>query len=323
MIITLLDQNTVNTILFSSVTSFSENYNASVTSHPVESGKSISDNITNDNAKFQLSGVISDFDYFNPVKELAYGTEAGYDDTILNKFNLSSFKDGKFVSPSLEIPSEFTAAYAKQSLKEARDRGTLFSIFVYDDSNKLEKHYPNCALTSLSFKQETDTEFCIYPEMSFEQLNIVDVLIEQIDKNKVPLLSDKNLAAGQVSKGKSDECLDTLKVDDDGNSTPDKTKPKVAKGQRPPPKCEPGKNKVGSETLEQFNQRQADQLSEARQAAINALNSYRESKGKVSDEGFIQRREISKVLWKYATRTLPEMQSKERAEFIAAHPEAQ
>lgn len=273
MIITLLYQNTANTILFSSVTSFSENYNASVTSHPVESGKSVSDNITNDNAKFQLSGVISDFDYYNPIKELAYGVNAEYNDSINNKFKLSRFENGQFVSAFNDIPSEFTAAYIKESLKTARDRGTLFSLFIYDDSNKLERHYPNCALTSLSFKADGETEFCIYPEMSFEQLNIVDVLVEQIATNKIPLLSDKNKAAGQGDKGKVDDCLDPMKVDGDVISK-DITKQKVAKGQRPRPKCEPDPKKTAGETSSEMRERQYKELDDARIQVIVAEAAY-------------------------------------------------
>lgn len=321
MIVILLNQNTKDTVVFSSITAFSENYSASVTSHPVESGKSVSDNITNENPKFSLSGVISDFDYYNPVKEVAYGVSADYEDSILNKFNLSYFENGKFVSVADSIPSEATSRYIKKSLLEAREVGTLFGIFIYNDDNKFEKNYPNCAITSLSFKAETDTEFCIYPEMSLEQLNIVDVLVEKIAKNKIPDLPIKSMAAAPVDKGKVDECLEKMKTEDDGTLKADTTKQKIAKGQRPKSKCDPSDAdtaKLKQETWIQTANRHMQEQVDANAASARATEAYRLAVQKFTETGkgvsnlqTLQAKDQAARL--YADKILPEKQSLEAA----------
>ena len=87
MLIILLEQGTNDTITFSSVTSFTETYPSGVTSSPVESGSTISDNITIGNNTFSLSGVVSDWDYYNAAKELAFGSNAVYNYTYESGFN--------------------------------------------------------------------------------------------------------------------------------------------------------------------------------------------------------------------------------------------
>ena len=111
MLIILLEQGTNDTITFSSVTSFTENYPSGVTSSPVESGSTISDNITIGNNTFSLSGVISDWDYYNPAKELAFGSNAVYNYTYESRFNLAKFDNSDFTT-TLD-----TGGYCKTSKK--------------------------------------------------------------------------------------------------------------------------------------------------------------------------------------------------------------
>src|SRR5574343_1126987 len=59
-------------IVFDSVTSFSESYGGNVTSHPIEDGSKITDHSVVENPKFRISGVVSDYNFFNPIKDFSY-----------------------------------------------------------------------------------------------------------------------------------------------------------------------------------------------------------------------------------------------------------
>ena len=71
MIIVIKEQASSDIITLSCVTSFDESYTGSVSSHPIESGSTITDHVTSDNDKFKVSGVVSDYDFLNPSKDLA------------------------------------------------------------------------------------------------------------------------------------------------------------------------------------------------------------------------------------------------------------
>jgi hypothetical protein len=91
MIALKLDSGDV--VWMDAVLSFSESYSASVTKHQIESGSSISDHIIQDNAKFTISGVITNvdfnrtFDYTNiptDASNSAGGANAGKELNLLN-----------------------------------------------------------------------------------------------------------------------------------------------------------------------------------------------------------------------------------------------
>ena len=325
MLIILLEQGTNDTITFSSVTSFTETYPSGVTSSPVESGSTISDNITIGNNTFSLSGVVSDWDYYNPAKELAFGSNAVYNYTYESRFNLAKFDNNGFTTTLDTIPSDATAEQIKFKLKRMRNNPSLITLLIYNDDNQLSTYYDNCAITSLSFSESTDTSFCVYPVMTLEQLQIAYVEVETIEKGKIPDLPNRGRGSGETNVGKVGDCLSPTITTVDGTtetSVVDDTKIKVAKGQKPPDKCNPtteDKNKLAKESYNQMIKRQRDERVEANMATADAARAL---------DGAIENKQGRPVLeklsakfdkaYEYSDRTLPIRQAQELAAAKAA-----
>ncbi len=208
MIIVIKEQASSDIITLSCVTSFDESYTGSVSSHPIESGSTITDHVTSDNDKFKVSGVVSDYDFLNPSKDLATKKE-GYDDGYLRSAVTASFANGLLNTYGAVVPDKQRAEYIKRRLIDIRKNSLLVTILEYPDSGELVQH-TNCILTSLSFKEDENTGYAVYPEMAFEKINVVQVKVEEVNTSKIPKLQgDKvaGMAAGKVDTGAGDSCL--------------------------------------------------------------------------------------------------------------------
>lgn len=326
MLIILLEQGTNDTITFSSVTSFTENYPSGVTSSPVESGSTISDNITIGNNTFSLSGVISDWDYYNPAKEMAFGSNAVYNYTYESRFNLAKFEPTGFTTTLDTIPSDERAEQIKFKLQRMRNNPSLVTLLIYNDDNQLSTYYDNCAITSLSFNESTDTSYCVYPVMTLEQLQIAYVEVETIEKGKIPDLPNRGRGSGETSVGKVGDCLPPTTTTVDGATSTvavDDSKTKIAKGQKPPEKCNPtadDKNRLAKESYNQMIKRQRDERIEANMATKHATDALRagidNSSGKPSTS-LIKLRDKYYEARTYSDQILPAKQAQERNKILA------
>ena len=205
MIIVIKDQASSD-ITLSCVTSFDESYTGSVSSHPIESGSTITDHVTSDNDKFKVSGVVSDYDFLNPSKDLALGKE-GYSDEGRSAA-VSRFTNGLLDSGLIDIPDKQRAEYIKRRLIDIRKNSLLVTILEYPDSGELVQH-TDCILTSLSFKEDENTGYAVYPDMSFEKINVVQVKVEEVNTSKIPKLPDSKVsdaAASTSQKGSIADC---------------------------------------------------------------------------------------------------------------------
>ena len=180
MIIVIKEQASSDIITLSCVTSFDESYTGSVSSHPIESGSTITDHVTSDNDKFKVSGVVSDYDFLNPSKDLAFGKE-GYSDEGRSAAT-SRFTNGLLDSGIIDVPDKQRAEYIKRRLIDIRKNSLLVTILEYPDSGELVQH-TDCILTSLSFKEDENTGYAVYPDMSFEKINVVQVKVEEVQDN--------------------------------------------------------------------------------------------------------------------------------------------
>lgn len=324
MLIILLEQGTNDTITFSSVTSFTETYPSGVTSSPVESGSTISDNITIGNNTFSLSGVVSDWDYYNPAKELAFGSNAVYNYTYESRFNLAKFDNSGFTTTLDTIPSDATAEQIKFKLQRMRNNPSLVTLLIYNDDNQLSTYYDNCAITNLSFSESADTSYCIYPVMSLEQLQIAYVEVETIEKGKIPDLPNRGRGSGETSVGKVGDCLPPTTTTVDGATSTvavDDSKTKIAKGQKPPEKCNPtaeDKNKLAKESYDKMIKRQRDERVEANMATKHATDALREGINADKPQPTLLRlRDNYLTALKYSDTTLPIKQAQERNKILA------
>jgi len=207
MIIVIKEQASSDIITLSCVTSFDESYTGSVSSHPVESGSTITDHVTSDNDKFKVSGVVSDYDFLNPSKDLATKKE-GYDDGYLRSAVTASFANGLLNTYGAIVPDKQRAEYIKRRLIDIRKNSLLVTILEYPDSGELVQH-TDCILTSLSFKEDENTGYAVYPDMSFEKINVVQVKVEEVNTSKIPKLPDSKVAdaaAGANNTGGTADC---------------------------------------------------------------------------------------------------------------------
>ncbi len=207
MIIVIKEQASSDIITLSCVTSFDESYTGSVSSHPIESGSTITDHVTSDNDKFKVSGVVSDYDFLNPSKDLATKKE-GYDDGYLRSAVTASFANGLLNTYGAVVPDKQRAEYIKRRLIDIRKNSLLVTILEYPDSGELVQH-TDCILTSLSFKEDENTGYAVYPEMAFEKINVVQVKVEEVNKGKIPLIPNSKVsdaASSAEAKGSKDDC---------------------------------------------------------------------------------------------------------------------
>jgi len=211
MIIVIKEQSTSDIITLSCVTSFDESYTGSVSSHPIESGSTITDHVTSDNDKFKVSGVVSDYDFLNPSKDLALEDvslgKSGFPDASRSE-STSRFANGLLDSGLIDVPDKYRAEYIKRRLIDIRKNSLLVTILEYPDSGELVQH-TDCILTSLSFKEDENTGYAVYPEMAFEKINVVQVKVEEVNTSKIPKLPDSKVsdaAAGVKEEGSKDVC---------------------------------------------------------------------------------------------------------------------
>jgi len=220
MIIVIKDQASSDIITLSCVTSFDESYTGRVSSHPIESGSTITDHVTTDNDKFKVSGVVSDYDFLNPSKDLALEdvslSKEGFPDASRSE-STSRFTNGLLDSGLIDVPDKQRAEYIKRRLIDIRKNSLLVTILEYPDSGELVQH-TNCILTSLSFKEDENTGYAVYPDMAFEKINVVQVKVEEVNTSKIPKLQgDKVADAASSASAKGD------KVDCAGKAYTNKT----------------------------------------------------------------------------------------------------
>ena len=221
MIIVLQEQSSSDTIVFSSVTGFDEAYSGTVTSHPVEDSTTITDHFITDNDKFKISGVVSDFDFLNPLNQIAFGVE-GYEDNSVANQSLIRFKNGELINGTGIIPSNKTQNAIKNRLIQIHKLGQFVTVLMYQ--TPLDASTPaliaskfNCIITNISFKEDAESGYAVYPELSLERVKLVRVSTESIAKGKIPSIRTlKDAVAAKVAKGVADRCADqTLHTDVD------------------------------------------------------------------------------------------------------------
>lgn len=199
-------------ITFDSILSFSESYKGSVSSHPLEDGTTISDHVVSDNIRFRIQGVVSDYNFWNPLKN-SLGSIPAY--------NYPRQDSGMIITPNgtaqelsnVTIPNDFSTTTG-ESVKSTADmiRERLIAIqrnaevvsligYLVGGEDPVVKLWPNCIITDLSFDQSPDSGDAIYPNMSLEQVKLVQVKVTQANSDKIVVASVANQAAATDGKG--------------------------------------------------------------------------------------------------------------------------
>jgi hypothetical protein len=214
MIYVIKTQNN-DVILFDSILSFSESYQGSVTSHPVEDGSKISDNVITENLKMKIQGVVTDYNFWNPLKDAANVAVPGYDYNRTSAMGLADSNGSPALSDA-PIPNDYAGKdnEINTSVKASMDavRKRLIAIqrgkeiitvlaYIVREKDSLIESYENCVITDLSFDTSPDGGYAIYPNISIEQVNVVKVKVTQVDKDNITENKLANQAGGTAGKG--------------------------------------------------------------------------------------------------------------------------
>jgi hypothetical protein len=214
MIYVLKTQN-LDVITFDSILSFSESYSGGVTSQPIEDGGKISDHIITDNLKIKIQGVVTDYNFWNPLKDAANVAVPGYDYNRTGAMGLTDSNGSPALSDA-PVPSDYagkdndTNTSVKASMDTVRQR--LISIqrnkevitilgYLVREKDSLIVSYENCVITDLSFDTSPDSGYAIYPNISIEQVNIVKVKTQFANSQKIVEEKVADQATGEDGKG--------------------------------------------------------------------------------------------------------------------------
>lgn len=203
-------------ILFDSILSFSESYQGSITSHPVEDGSKINDHAITENVKLKIQGVVSDYNFFNPQKDAGNTKVPGYEyprsygSTIINPNGFPETTTG------VTIPQDYAGTddegiisikasmdVVKQRLIAIQRNREFVTILSYrlDGNTAVVDKFKDCIITDISFNTTPDSGYAIYPDITIEQVKLVKVKVMQAEADKIPDESEATKAAGTDGKG--------------------------------------------------------------------------------------------------------------------------
>jgi len=211
MIYVLKVQDTNDVIVFDSIEGFSEGRNGQVTSHPVEDGTRISDHIIVDNKRIKLQGVVSDYNFFNPVKDYLNFRAPEYTYNRTEALNRAD-KAGNFTKEGVDVPSAYARPDAavmgsmqavKDKLEEVHTKKLLLTVLRYatDGKGSVIDPLTNCVLTDLSFNERPDGGYALYCDLSLEQITTVTVQVLEASAPKIVPTALADAAAAGAAKG--------------------------------------------------------------------------------------------------------------------------
>jgi len=224
-------------IFFDAVTNTSKRKKGEVTKHPISLGSSVTDHYIKSNDEISLSAVISgadistntyliqDLDGNSPYNSFEAPTPVSVnstDQSVLKKFIPDSI--GQFLSdstPEVVVDSAREDLLAQiQDALESLMSGVIFNemtgqfdpniqlVELYEyDGTLLKKITNNLVLTSITFKEDANTGYALYFDMTLEQVTFAFLKKTTIPKDITDKLKKK--AAPKSDKGKADSTPDS------------------------------------------------------------------------------------------------------------------
>lgn len=241
------EDNTDNSgfIYMDAVTSYTRNYKGQVTKHPVDQGGNITDHFIKDNPTFTISAVITGVDistgtyliqdlegntpYNSGVAPSAVSVNST-DDSVLRRFIPDSL--GQFLSDStpdvvvdtqrIDLIEQIRDALIglNSGVKFNEDTGQfdsnieLVRLFEFD-GYLLKRILNNLVITNITFREDANTGFALYCDITFEQITFASLRKTEIPQDVQQTLSKK--AASKEDQGKQN----SLEVGED--ELPDQT----------------------------------------------------------------------------------------------------
>lgn len=214
------------------VTSYTQNYAGQVTKHPIDAGGNVTDHFIKSNPIFTIGAVITGVDIstgtyliqdldgnapYNSNEAPTAVSVNSTDQSVLKKFIPDSI--GQFLSddtPEVIVDSRRTdlIEQIRQALIDLTS-GVIFNdktgqfdpsiqlvrLFEYDNT-LLRKVINNLVMTKITFKEDANTGYGLYCDITFEQVTFAFLKKTVIPKDVQDSLKKK--AASKASKGKQD-----------------------------------------------------------------------------------------------------------------------
>jgi len=163
MIYTLVDSSK-NTISFDCVTGATVNREATITEFPTEQGSPVTDHIFFSNIKITISGVVSDFNFYNPLTNSA-GSNVYFD------------VNGNIVGGQATPTSNVIAAI--KNIYNTRDLITV--IITKEDGGQVES-FENCLIGNIGIDDKPDNGDATTFNLSIQQIRTVTILTQNVEK---------------------------------------------------------------------------------------------------------------------------------------------
>ncbi len=234
-------------IYLDATTSYTQNYSGQISKHPIDSGGLVTDHYIKSNPIFTIGAVITGVDISTGtylIQDL--GGNSPYnsnqapnavsvnstDQSVLKKFIPDSI--GQFLSDSQpEVVVDSRRADLIEQIRQALidlTAGVVFNdktgnfdpsiqlvrLFEYDNT-LLRKVINNLVMTKITFKEDPNTGYGLYCDITFEQVTFAFLKKTVIPKDVQDALKKK--ASGKNSKGKQDSKPQDLGTGDSPKDT--------------------------------------------------------------------------------------------------------
>lgn len=198
-------------IYFDAVTSFEESLTGAVSTHPIDGGGVITDHFTRENPRFTMSAIISgvDISYHGRVVQDDVGNEALNSTASPDAVRINSKGNpllkfvpdtiGQFFTPSkpmivMSIQTPETIQQVKETLEGYFKNPSPVQLFEYDLSNLKLKPKDSLIMTSINFKEDSDSGDGLYCDITFEQVTFTDTQTTQIPLGVTKALVSQDIA---------------------------------------------------------------------------------------------------------------------------------
>ena len=235
------------------VTSYTQNYSGQVSKHPIDSGGLVTDHYIKSNPTFTVGAVITgvdistgtyliqDLDGNSPYNSNEAPTPVSVnstDQSVLKKFLPDSI--GQFLSddqPEVVVDTRRTdlIEQIRQALIDLTS-GVIYNdktgqfdpsiqllrLFEYDNIS-LRKVINNLVMTKITFKEDANTGYALYCDITFEQVTFAFLKKTTIPKDVQDSLKKKS--SSKASKGKQDSTPQDVDGPNAGTNAPKDTDP--------------------------------------------------------------------------------------------------
>jgi hypothetical protein len=163
MIYTLVGSSK-NTISFDCVTGATVNREATITEFPTEQGSPVTDHIFFSNIKITISGVVSDFNFYNPLTNSA-GSNVYFD------------ANGNILGGQADPTNNVIAA-----IKNIYNNRELITVVITKEDGGQVESFENCLIGNISVDDKPDNGDATTFNLSIQQIRTVTILTQNVEK---------------------------------------------------------------------------------------------------------------------------------------------